>query len=144
MQKKIEVIKRALKLHTPNKSDPIDVLSKVGGYEIGAIAGCILAAANYKIPVVIDGFISTTGALIAAGLSPQVIEYLFSSHLSAENGHKIALNCLKLSPLLDLNLRLGEGTGACLAMNILEASVKILTEMATFEEARVSKEIGSN
>jgi len=138
-QKKVEVIKRALQIHLPHTKDPLDVLAKVGGYEIGGIAGCILAAAKYKVPAVIDGFISTAGALIAAKLSPGVKDYLFASHLSAEKGHKIALDYLKLSPLLDLNLRLGEGTGAALAISIIEASVKILTQMATFEQAGVSR-----
>lgn len=140
-QKKVEVITKSLQIHFPNHKDPIDVLAKVGGYEIGGIAGCILAAAASKIPVVIDGFISTAGALIAAGLSPRVKDYLFASHLSAEKGHKVALDYLGLSPLFDLNLRLGEGTGAALAINLVEAGVKILTEMATFEEAGVSREI---
>ena len=139
-KKKVEVIKKALQHHCPDTTDPLDVLSKVGGYEIGAIAGCILAAARYKVPAVIDGFISTAGALIAAGLAPGVKEYLFASHLSTEKGHKVALEHLNLSPLLNLGLRLGEGTGACLAMSLIEASVKIATEMATFEQAGVSRE----
>jgi len=140
-QKKVEVIKKALRFHLPDAKDPLDVLSKVGGYEIGGIAGCILAAARHRIPVVIDGFISTAGAMIAVGLSPQVRDYLFSSHLSAEKGHSIALDYLKLFPLLDLDLRLGEGTGAALAISLIDASVKILTQMATFEEAKVSKKV---
>jgi len=117
-------------------------LAKVGGYEIGGIAGCILAAAKNKVPVVIDGFISTAGALIATELAPEVRNYLFASHLSLEKGHRIALDYLRLSPLLNLNLRLGEGTGAALAISVIEAGVKILTQMATFEEAGVSREIG--
>jgi nicotinate-nucleotide--dimethylbenzimidazole phosphoribosyltransferase len=141
-QKKVEVIKKALQAHLPHTKDPIDVLAKVGGYEIGGIAGCILAAAKHRVPAVIDGFISTVGALIAAKLSPGVREYLFTSHLSTEKGHRVALDRLKLSPLLNLNLRLGEGTGAALAISIVEASVKILTQMATFEQARVSRKRG--
>lgn len=138
-QKKVEVVREALQLHLPDANDPLDVLSKVGGYEIGGIAGCILAAAAYRVPVVIDGFISTAGAMIATGLCSRIREYLFSSHLSAEKGHKIALEHLRLSALFDLDLRLGEGTGAALAMFLIEASVRILTEMATFDEAEVSK-----
>jgi len=140
-ERKVGVIKKSLKMHHPDPEDPIDVLTKVGGYEIGGIAGCILAAAENKVPVVIDGFISTVGALIAAGLSPIVKDYLIASHLSVEKGHKVALDFLNLSPLFDLNLRLGEGTGAALCISIVEAGVKILTQMATFEEAGVSKRI---
>lgn len=138
-QKKVEVVREALQLHLPDANDPLDVLSKVGGYEIGGIAGCILAATAYRVPVVIDGFISTAGAIIATGLCSRIGEYLFSSHLSAEEGHKIALEHLRLPALLDLDLRLGEGTGAALAIFLIEASVRILTEMATFDEAEVSK-----
>lgn len=140
-ERKVKVIKKSLQTHLPNPQDALDILAKVGGYEIGGIAGCILAAAKNKVPAVVDGFISTAGALIAAGLAPQVRNYLFASHLSAEKGHRIALDYLSLSPLLDLNLRLGEGTGAALAINIIEAGIKILTQMATFEEAGVSREI---
>ena len=141
-ERKVEVVRRSLKIHLPDPHDALDVLAKVGGYEIGGIAGCILAAAKNKVPVVIDGFISTAGALIATGLAPEVRNYLFASHLSLEKGHRIALDYLRLSPLLNLNLRLGEGTGAALAISIIEAGVKILTQMATFEEAGVSREIG--
>jgi len=137
--RKVKVIKKALQVNLPHSEDPFDVLAKVGGYEIGAIAGCILSSVSFKVPVVIDGFISTAGALIATKLSPYVKDYLFASHLSAEKGHKIALNYLKLDPLLNLNLRLGEGTGAALAINIIEAGVRILTQMATFEEVGVSR-----
>lgn len=139
-QKKVKIIREALNFHHPDPEDPVDVLAKIGGYEIGGIAGCILAAAASKVPAVIDGFISTAGALIARQLCPHVVEYVFASHLSAEKGHILALDYLDLSPLLDLNMRLGEGTGAALAISIIEASAKILREMATFENAGVSRE----
>ncbi|PID26477.1 MAG: nicotinate-nucleotide--dimethylbenzimidazole phosphoribosyltransferase [Candidatus Cloacimonadota bacterium] len=136
--RKIEVIKEGLKLHNPDKNDGIDILSAIGGYEIGGMAGVVLAAAIYKIPVVIDGFISTSAALIAQKLSPLVTDYIIASHSSVEHGHIKMLDQLGKKPLFDLNLRLGEGTGAVLAMNIVEGAVRTLSEMATFEEASVS------
>ncbi|PJB50638.1 MAG: nicotinate-nucleotide--dimethylbenzimidazole phosphoribosyltransferase, partial [Chloroflexi bacterium CG_4_9_14_3_um_filter_45_9] len=132
---KVEVIQKALELNRPNPKDPADVLAKVGGFEIGGLAGVMLGAAAHHIPVVIDGFISGAAALIAAGLAPGLRDYLIASHLSAESGHKILLEHLGLSPLLDLGMRLGEGTGAALGMVIVEAAVKTLAEMATFGEA---------
>jgi nicotinate-nucleotide--dimethylbenzimidazole phosphoribosyltransferase len=113
----------------------------VGGFEIGGIAGVCLAAASYRVPVVVDGFISTAGALIAGEISPLAREYMISSHKSAEKGHLAMLQYLGLSPLLDLNMCLGEGTGAAIGIFLAEASVKILNEMATFSEASVSREI---
>lgn len=139
LARKINVIKRAIEIHKPRKEDPIDVVSKVGGLEIAGIAGAILACAGKKIPVVLDGVITTAGALIAYELNRNVIDYMFASHLSVEPGHKIALEYLGMKPILDLNLRLGEGTGACLAINLIEAGVKILKEMASFDSAGVSK-----
>jgi len=138
VEKKIDVIKTAFDVNEPDSSDPIDVLSKVGGFEIGGIAGLCLAAASHRIPVVIDGFISTAAALIACAIEPKVNDYLISSHTSTENGHKIALDKLQKKAILNLDLRLGEGTGAVLAMSLIEAGVKILTQMATFSEAEVS------
>ena len=138
VDKKINVISTALAVNKPDPSDPIDVLSKVGGFEIGGIAGLCLAAASHRTPVLIDGFISTAAALIACAIEPKVNEYLISSHTSTENGHKIALGKLQKKAILNLDLRLGEGTGAVLAMNLVEAGVKILTQMATFSEAEVS------
>ncbi len=135
---KIRVIEKALEINDPNPEDPIDVLAKVGGYEIGGLAGIVLAAAARRIPVVLDGLISTAAALIAYQLAPVVGPYLFASHKSVEIGHAITLDKMGLSPILDLSLRLGEGTGATLAMSLLEAGVKIYNEMATFEEAGVS------
>jgi nicotinate-nucleotide--dimethylbenzimidazole phosphoribosyltransferase len=136
---KVKVIEKALKINRPNQKDAIDVLSKVGGFEIGGIAGVILAGARYRIPVVMDGFISGAAALIATSLSPEVKPYLIASHQSVEQGHKIILEYLGLKPLLNLDLRLGEGTGAALGIFLVEASLKILDEMATFTEAGVSE-----
>lgn len=135
---KVEVIERSLKVNHPDPKDPLDVLAKVGGFEIGGIAGLILGAASSKKPILVDGLISTAGALIAAGLEPKCTEYMIAAHHSVEQGHRAALDHLKKEPLLDLNLRLGEGTGAALAMHLVEAAVRILTEVATFEEAAVS------
>ncbi len=137
--RKCEAIEKGIEINNPKPDDPRDVLSKVGGFEIGAIAGAILAAAFFKKPVVIDGFISGAGALIAHGLCPNVSGYLFAGHQSAEQGHQIMLDHLGLSPILDLGMRLGEGTGAALAMHIIEAGALIINEVFTFEEAEVSK-----
>ncbi|MFH1318253.1 MAG: nicotinate-nucleotide--dimethylbenzimidazole phosphoribosyltransferase, partial [Candidatus Omnitrophota bacterium] len=139
LQIKIEVIEKAIHLNQPNKSDAIDVLSKVGGFEIGGLSGIILAAAARGVPVVIDGFISGAAALLAYTIEPKVKDYMIAAHCSAEKGHKIILKYIGLKPLLDLNLRLGEGTGAALAMTIIESGVKILNEMATFTAANVTE-----
>ncbi len=136
---KIAVIEKALRVNDPNPNDPIDTLSKVGGFEIGGLAGIILAGAAHRIPVVIDGFISGAAAIIASRIAPQVKDYLIASHLSAEKGHERLLRFLELKPLLSLSMRLGEGTGAALAISIAEAAVKVLNEMATFDDAGVSK-----
>jgi nicotinate-nucleotide--dimethylbenzimidazole phosphoribosyltransferase len=141
LKNKIKIIKKALKANNPNSLDPMDVLAKVGGFEIGGLAGIILAAASKKIPVVIDGFISGAAALIAYHLEPKAKDYMIASHCSVERGHKVILKHLGLKPLLDLNLRLGEGTGAALGIGITEAAVKILTQMATFKSAGVSEKI---
>lgn len=136
---KIRIVKKALEVNKPDPNDGIDVLSKVGGFEIGGIAGVILGAAARRKPVLIDGFISTAGALIAYSLAPKVREYLIAAHRSVEPGHTIMHQHLGCEPFLDLNMRLGEGTGAALAMNIVEAAARVLTEVATFEEAMVSE-----
>jgi nicotinate-nucleotide--dimethylbenzimidazole phosphoribosyltransferase len=141
LQHKIEVIERALELNQPDPDDPLDVLAKMGGFEIGGIAGVILGAAAHHIPIVLDGFISGAGALIAAGLAPQVKDYMIAAHQSVEIGHRLILDRLGLNPLFDLGLRLGEGTGAALGISIVEAGVKILDEMATFGEAGVSEKL---
>ena len=136
---KIGIVQKALDVNRPDTSDGIDVLAKVGGFEIGGIAGLILGAASLRKPVVVDGFISTAAALIARALAPQAADYVIAAHRSAEHGHRAMLKHLKKEALLDLDLRLGEGTGAALAMNLVDAAVRILTEVSTFEEASVSK-----
>ena len=136
---KIAVIEKALAVNQPQPDDALDVLAKVGGFEIGGIAGLILGAAANRKPVVIDGFISTAGALIAHALCPACSEYMIAAHRSAEPGHTAMQQQLGKTPLLDLNLRLGEGTGAVLAMNLIEAAKRILTEMSTFAEAHVAE-----
>lgn len=138
---KIAMIEKALEINKPNSKDVLDVLSKVGGFEIGGLAGVVLAAASKRVPVVIDGFISTVAVLIADALEPKVKDYLIASHCSVERGHRVILDYLGLKPILDLSLRLGEGTGAALAMNIVDAAVKVLNEMATFEAAGVSNDL---
>ncbi|MDH4082349.1 MAG: nicotinate-nucleotide--dimethylbenzimidazole phosphoribosyltransferase [Nitrospira sp.] len=135
---KVAVIQKALDLHCPNRTDPLDVLAKVGGLEIGGLAGVILGAAAARVPVVLDGFIAGAAALIAVGIQPLCRGYLIASHRSVEQGHVAILDHLGLKALFDLELRLGEGTGACLGMDLLCAAIKIYTEMATFEEAGVS------
>ena len=136
---KVQVIKDAIALNQPDPSDALDVLSKVGGAEIGGIAGLIIGAAANRIPVVIDGFISTAGALIAYSIEPKTKDYMFAAHMSQEVGHKVMLEKIGLRPILDLDLRLGEGTGSVLAMFVIEAGLKIYREMATFGEAGVSE-----
>ncbi|MCL6582059.1 MAG: nicotinate-nucleotide--dimethylbenzimidazole phosphoribosyltransferase [bacterium] len=139
---KVSVVQKALEVNQPDPTDPLDVLAKVGGFEIGGIAGLILGAASVRKPVLVDGFISTAAALVAQRLSPQAADYMIAAHRSMEQGHRKALEVLGKKPLLDLDLRLGEGTGAALAMNLVEAAVRIMTEMATFEEAKVSQAKG--
>jgi nicotinate-nucleotide--dimethylbenzimidazole phosphoribosyltransferase len=138
LERKIKVIEQALAVNQPDPKDAMDVLHKVGGLEIAGLAGVMIAAANHRIPIVIDGFISTAAAMIAVGIAPAVRDYLISAHQSVEVGHQAMLRYLNLVPLLDLNLRLGEGTGAALAFHLIEASTRILREMATFDEAGVS------
>jgi nicotinate-nucleotide--dimethylbenzimidazole phosphoribosyltransferase len=139
LQRKIAVIERALAVNQPNPLDGLDVLSKVGGFEIGGLAGVMIGAAAHRKAVVVDGFISTAAAMIAVAVAPEVRPYLIAAHRSKENGHGIMLDWLGIQPLLDFDLRLGEGTGAALALPILEASLAILRDMATFGEAGVSE-----
>jgi len=139
---KVQVIEKALRVNAVDPTDGLDVLSKVGGFEIGGIAGIILGAASLQKPVMIDGLITTAGALIAQSLCPTAVEYMFAAHKSVERGHIIALERLGKKPLLDLDFRLGEGTGAALAMNLIEAAVAVLTKVKTFEEAMVSEKTG--
>lgn len=134
LEHKAQVIKRAIELNNPNPTDGIDVLAKVGGFEIGAMAGVILGCSANRIPVVIDGFISYAAALIAYKINPKCKEYMIASHMSAEQGTQKALEILKLSPILNMDMRLGEGSGAALAFNIIEASNYTYKNMATFDE----------
>lgn len=139
LKAKRAAIGSALEINNPDADDPVDVLSKVGGYEIGGIAGVILGAAAARVPVVIDGFISGAAALLAAKLAPKSINYMIASHVSAEPGHKIMLREIGLEPMLTMNMRLGEGTGALLAVGLVDAACKIINEMATFGEAQVAE-----
>ena len=138
--RKIRVIEQALERHRPDSRDPLDVLARIGGLEIAGLAGLILGAVACRIPVLLDGFITAAAALIAVGLQPLCREYLIASHLSVECGHRAVVDRLGLKPLLDLDLRLGEGTGACLGIGLVQAGIKILTQMATFDEAGVSEQ----
>ena len=141
LRKKVAAIERGLEVNRPDPKDALDVLTKVGGLEIGAMTGVILGAAAFHLPMVLDGFISGAAALLAQHLCPRVHDFLFASHLSAETGHGVMLEALKLPPVLDLEMRLGEGTGACILMGLMEAAAKILGEMATFDSAGVEKKL---
>jgi len=138
---KADVIKKGLSVNNPNPKDPLDVLSKVGGFEIGGIAGLIIGSAIKKRLAVVDGFISSAGAMIAYQLDKNIGDYFILSHLSQENGHEIMAKYLGKRAILDLSMRLGEGTGAALAIEIIDAAIKLYYEMATFEEAGVDKKI---
>ena len=138
LQHKIQVIERALEVNRPDPRDPLDVLSKVGGLEIGGLAGLVIGAAAHNVPVVCDGLIATAGALIGCEIAPEATAYLFPSHRSVEKGHAYMHERLGLDPLLDLEFRLGEGTGAAVAMELLDASTRILAEIKTFAELKVS------
>ncbi len=139
-ERKIALVERALARHSPDPNDGLDVLTNVGGFEIGGLAGVVLGAAAHRVPVVVDGFISGAAALIAFAVAPAVQPYLIAGHLSVEPGHRAILEHLRLKPLLDLDLRLGEGTGAALAISLCVAACKLLDEMATFGEAGVSEQ----
>jgi nicotinate-nucleotide--dimethylbenzimidazole phosphoribosyltransferase len=139
LSRKIEVIKTAIAMHQPDKANGIDVLSKVGGFEIGAIAGVILAGAYNRIPVVLDGAVTTAAALIAYSLKRYVKEYMISSHLSADKSHQFMLDYLQLKPLLNLHMRLGEGSGAVLAFPIIKAAANIVKKVATFKDLGLEK-----
>jgi nicotinate-nucleotide--dimethylbenzimidazole phosphoribosyltransferase len=138
LAKKTRIIEESIAARAPDPRDPIDILSKVGGFEIGGIAGLILGAAESRVPVVIDGVISTAGAVLAWLIEPRVVDFMFAAHRSVEPAHQAMLSLLGLAPILDLDMRLGEGTGCALAMPIIEAGVKVIREMATFAEAGVS------
>jgi nicotinate-nucleotide--dimethylbenzimidazole phosphoribosyltransferase len=136
---KVEAIERALALNAPEAADPIDVLAKVGGCELAFLTGVAIGGASSRAAVLLDGYPTTAAAMIAAALAPACLPYMLASHRSAEPGHALALDHLGLRPLLDLEMRLGEGTGAALAMQLLEAALRIPREMATFESAGVSQ-----
>ena len=136
--RKKDAIRRGIDQNRPDPRDGLDVLSKIGGFEIGAIAGCILAGAFHRRPVVIDGFISTAGALVACALCPPVVDYLLAGHCSQESGHAAMLRYLGLEPILDLGMRLGEGTGAALAMSIIDGAIRVFNEVMTFKQANVT------
>ena len=135
---KKEVVKTAIKINKPIKDNPIDVISKVGGFDIAAMAGVFLGAAYYKIPVVIDGFISSVAAIIAFRLNSKTRDYMFTSHDSRELGFKVAMDELKLSPILNLDMALGEGSGCPLAFSIIDSACSVMNNMATFEEAEIN------
>ena len=138
LQKKIDVVEKALQINQPNRNDPLDILAKVGGFEIAGIAGFILGSAAARTPVVIDGVISGAAALIAYRMNPVVADYIFMSHRSQEPAHELLFNQINQEALFDFGMRLGEGTGAVIGMSILEAAVKIYSEMATFGNSGVS------
>lgn len=138
LARKVRAIEQGIRVNQPNPADPLDVLAKVGGLEIAGLVGVILAGASMRMPVVIDGFISGAAALVAARLCPGVTPYLIASHQSVEVGHRVLLQSLGLRPLLDLDMRLGEGTGAAIGMQIIDDALAIQDEMATFAEAGVS------
>ena len=139
LRHKIAVVEQALAVNCPDPDDALDVLAKVGGFEIAGLAGVILGAAARRVAVVVDGFISGAAALVAQGLCPRSRDYLVAAHLSVEVGHRAVMRRLDLLPLLDLNMRLGEGTGAALGISLVEAAAKTLNEMATFAEAGVAE-----
>ncbi|GJL70175.1 MAG: nicotinate-nucleotide--dimethylbenzimidazole phosphoribosyltransferase [Nitrospirales bacterium] len=141
LAKKIQVIERGIQRNIPDAHDPLDVLAKVGGFEIGGLVGILVGAAACRVPVVLDGFITGVAALLAVALEPHCHAYMIPSHVSAEPGHRVAMDALGFHPLLDLDLRLGEGTGACLAIGLLQSSLACLTQMATFESAGVDEAV---
>jgi nicotinate-nucleotide--dimethylbenzimidazole phosphoribosyltransferase len=138
LRRKVEVVRRGLELNRPDAADAVDALAKVGGFEIAGLAGVVLGAAAARVPVVIDGFIASVAALAAVRIAPRAGGYLIASHRSVEAGHRVVLQALGARPLLDLDLRLGEGTGAALAMPLVDAALAIAAEMATFASAGVS------
>lgn len=139
LRHKRDVIRRALDVNRPNAEDPLDVLAKLGGFEIAGLVGVILGAAANRCPVVIDGFISSAAALVASRIAPLASAYMLPSHLSHELGHRVLMEHIGLRPILQMDMRLGEGTGAVMAFPIVEAAVKLMNEMATFESAGISE-----
>lgn len=139
LERKIQAVKKAIAVNRPDPADGLDVLSKVGGLEIAGLAGVVLGAAARRVPVLLDGFITTAAAMIAAKLAPKAKQYMIASHLSGEQGHRLMLEYLGLVPMLQMQMRLGEGTGAALAMPLVEAATRVLNEMLSFGEAGVSE-----
>lgn len=137
LERKRQVVARALEVNKPDPADGLDVLAKVGGLEIAGLAGVALACASRRVPVLVDGFITGAAALAAAAIEPRARHFMLASHLSAEPGHRLMLEMLGLEPMLDMGMRLGEGTGAALAMHIVEGACRVLDEMVTFAEAGV-------
>jgi nicotinate-nucleotide--dimethylbenzimidazole phosphoribosyltransferase len=142
LRHKIQVIERAVAVNRPDPSSPLEVLQRVGGLEIAGLTGLMLGAAARRIPIVVDGFISTAAAALACALQPRVRQFLFAGHRSSEPGHAALLEFIGQAPLLDLEMRLGEGTGAALGMALIECAAKLLNEMATFSSAGVNEAMG--
>jgi nicotinate-nucleotide--dimethylbenzimidazole phosphoribosyltransferase len=138
LRRKVDAVRRGLEVNRPDRADAVDALAKVGGFEIAGLAGVTLGAAAARVPVVVDGFIASVAALAAVRIAPNAAGYLIASHRSVEAGHRLVLQALGKLPLLDLDMRLGEGTGAALAMTLIDAAIAIAAEMATFESAGVS------
>ncbi|MDQ2085010.1 nicotinate-nucleotide--dimethylbenzimidazole phosphoribosyltransferase [Herbivorax sp. ANBcel31] len=136
---KIEVVRKAVKLNKPDANDAVDVVSKVGGFDLAGLIGCFIGASAYRIPIVIDGFISATAALAAVRLEPKVKNFIIPSHASVEPGNKKVMEALKLEPMLDLNMRLGEGTGAALFFNIIDCAFCAYKNMGTFDDANIDQ-----
>jgi nicotinate-nucleotide--dimethylbenzimidazole phosphoribosyltransferase len=136
--RKVEVIEKALLANPPSGRSPLETLAALGGFEIAGLAGVVLGAASRRVPVVLDGFIASTAAFCAAKIAPKAAQYVIASHRSVEAGHRAVLELLACQPLFELDMRLGEGTGAALAMPMIEAALRILGEMASFDEAHVT------
>ncbi|HHY81904.1 MAG TPA: nicotinate-nucleotide--dimethylbenzimidazole phosphoribosyltransferase, partial [Clostridiales bacterium] len=139
-ENKKSVVKRALEVNKPDRNDVIDVLSKVGGLDIAGLCGCFIGAAKHRIPIVIDGFISSAAALCAYRLNPLVHDFMFPSHLSAETGASSMMKELELEPMITLDMRLGEGSGCPFAFYIIESALQVLNKMGTFEEAMINND----
>lgn len=144
LMKKIETVKKAIEINKPNPDDPIDVLSKLGGFDIAGLTGCFIGAAAYRIPILIDGFISSCAALLAVRMEPKVRAYVFSSHGSAEPGSRRVMKELGLEPMLSLGMRVGEGTGTALAFNLIDAAFEAYTKMGTYADASIEKYMTSS
>lgn len=136
---KIRVIKEAIRVNEPNPEDPLDVLAKVGGLDIAGLVGCFIGAARYRVPIIMDGFISSVSALLAVRIEPKIKEYIFPSHGSAEPGSKMVLDAMGFEPLLNLDMRLGEGTGAAIAFHIVDCAFEAYEKMGTFDDARIEQ-----